>query len=372
MDVIVSKADLSRALGVIQNIVDRKTTMPVLMNVLLTSSENELRIAASDLEINALIKIRAESKASGSTTLNAKIFGDIVRELPDAPVRLVRTDGERVEISSNTSTLKMIGVAAEEYPALPGISLKPTCRVKARLLSEMVSKTMYATSLDETRFNLNGVYLEAIKSKSDQFVKMTATDGHRLAFITRPIEGLELPQGVIIPRKGLVELRKVLDNEIERDVLIGVQEGFLIIESDASKMAVRLVDSEYPDCSQVLPKKKGVVARIPSAALCQALRRVALMVSDKGKCVRLDFSKDRLCISSQSPELGEAREVMDITYDGAALSVGFNAIYIVEACSAIGENQDVHFELHGELGPLQISAEGDDASISIVMPMRLA
>ncbi len=375
MDITISKAELNRALYLTQSIVERKTTMPILVNVLISASDRKLKIAATDLEITAMATAAAEVRSPGSTTVNAKVFADIVRELPDGEVTVKLGEGERVEITAKNSKLKMIGVTAEEYPSLSGLAFTPKSKLPAPQLLEMIEKTLYAVSFDETRYNLNGVCFELTggKGKKDpQSLRMVATDGHRLALVTRPVSGMSFTERVIVPRKGLTEVKKIVEGAGDKDIGFDIVDGFLVVESGDAKIAMRLIDGEFPDYNQVLPKDKGTVATLNAGEFAQALRRVVLMVSDKNKCVKLDFAKSSLRISSSSPELGEASEELAVSYDGKPLSVGFNAKYLLDIALSIQESQNLAMELHGELGPGRCYAEGDEAYEAIVMPMRLA
>ncbi len=377
MDLSISKAELSKALFITESIVEKRTTMPILSNVLLSAADGKLKISATDLEVTALATVPAKVKASGSITVNAKVFADIVRELPDSEVTLKLGEADRLEVVSKGSRLKMVGVSAEEFPSLPGVSFEARCKISSYQLLEMINKTVYAVSLDETRFNLNGVCFELIGDgkgkgkKGAKALRFVATDGHRLAMITRPIDDLDFEERVIVPRKGLSEIRKLISGDEDIQVGIDVRDGFLILETAAAKVSMRLIDGEFPDYNQVLPKQAGTIVTLEIGEFSQALRRVALMVSDKGKCVRMDFASNTLRISSSSPELGEAIEELHVKYSGKPLSVGFNAKYILDIAASIEEGRKLNLELNGELGPGKFFAEGDDSYIGIVMPMRL-
>ena len=373
MYITVTKADLYKALSLAQSIVEKRTTMPILANVLLSASEGRLKISATDLEVTAVIGTKAEIRSGGSTTLSARVLTDIVRELPEADVTIRLAEGERVEINSKNSKLKMIGVSAEEYPSLPGVGFQVNGKIDAAEFLEMVNKTIYAVSTDETRFNLNGVCFDYAGGKGKtKNVIMVSTDGHRLSMITRPLGDIGEFEKVIVPRKGLVELKKVLEDAGKGQVGLDIRDGFLVVETSEVKLSMRLIDGEFPDYSQVLPKTKGVKVLIDTADLSQALKRVALMVTDKGKCVRLDFVKDSVRISSSSPELGEATEEIAVKYNGDPISVCFNARYLIDFCGSLSENQQIVLELHGELGPGKLYPESDDSYVAIVMPMRLS
>ena len=375
MKVKIQKSELSKALHLLQSIVEKKTTMPILSNFLLTAVDNGLRLAATDLEITAVSLVPAKVDGRGSTTINARIFSEIVRELPDGELSLHLSDNERLEIKTGRSSLKMVGVSAEEYPTLQGVDLQAKGRVAAPQLVEMINRTIYAVSQDETRFNLSGVCFEPLVEKAgkktNSSLRLVATDGHRLAMITRPLEDIAVTQKVIVPRKGLTEVRKLLEEVGDSVVGIDLKEGFLKIETPNSQLSVRLIDAEFPDYTQVIPQEKGVRATIDSELLAQALRRVALMVTDKAKCVKLDFAKGVLRISSSSPELGEAKEELEIDYSGEPLSIGFNARYMLDIINAFGEKRQVCLDLFGTSGPGRFSSAGDESALAIVMPMRL-
>jgi DNA polymerase-3 subunit beta len=353
--------------------VGKKTTMPILNNFLLSASDGKLRISATDLEITAIASGTAQVRAAGSTTVNAKIFSEIVRELPNGDITMKVTEGERLEIVAKNSKLRMVGASSDEFPSLPGMNFQPKVRVTSTQLSEMIGKTLYAVSQDDSRHNLVGVCfeMEAGKSKKEKPLRLVATDGHRLGMVTRPMAGLDLEERIIVPRKGLSEMKRILDAEEGKDVGIEVREGYLVLEASKSKISVHLIDAEFPDYNQVIPKGKTSHAIIASGDLSHALRRVALMVSDKSKCVRFDFNKESVRISSSSPELGDATDELPIKYSGEPVSVGFNALYILDFLGTLGEPGNVVVELNGALGPGKFSPEGDDSCVGIVMPMRL-
>lgn len=384
MEITIPKSDLSKLLHVTLAIAEKKSTMPILGNLLLNAEEKSFKVTGSDLEITAVASSQASVKKPGAITVSAKVFGDLVRELPDGEITIRATDRDRVEVIAGSSQLKIVGVSADEYPVPPGLSLKTRCRLPASTLSEMINKTLYAVSLDEGRYNMNGVCLEVLGGTAAG-LRMVATDGHRLALITRPIDGVDFTgltvkggkksatatDHVIVPRKGLAEVRKALETAGESPVGVDVSEGFLVVEGPAWKLVVRLLDSEFPNYEQVIPKTIGSKAVVLSSNLAQALKRVSLVVSDKNKGVRLDFSENLVRITSSSPELGEALEEVQVQYSGKDFSVGFNARYVLDVLSTLAEHQPFVLELNGETGPGKFYAESDESCIGIVMPLRL-
>lgn len=373
MDICISKSELSKALSYTQRIAESKTTMPILVNVLLSASRNELKISGSDLEITAIARAEADVAQVGSITVNAKNFSDIVRELPDGMVHITVNEAARVKITADSTVVNMIGVSADEYPTLNGIGINVVNKINSAHLLEMISKTIYAVSLDDTRFNLTGVCFKIEKgAKGEKFLKMAATDGHRLSVITRPAGDVDFEGSCIVPRKGLGELRRILETQTDAFVGLTIQDNFLVVDTENVKMSAKLIDGEFPDYSQVLPSTKGVMAVLNSGALSQALKRVSLMVSEKDKKVRFEFSENLLKISSSSPELGDAKEELEITYSGEPICVGYNARYVFDIASSLKEDQNIVIEVHGPIGPGRFYAEGDESYIGIVMPVRLS
>lgn len=385
MEITIPKTELSKLLHITLAIAEKKSSMPILGNLLLKADGGLLNVTASDLEVTAVASGSTSIKKPGSITVGAKVFGDLVRELPDGDVTVRAADRNRVEVIAGPSKLKIVGVGAEEYPVSAGLDLKTKCKIPAPTLIEMINKTLYAVSMDEGRYNMNGVCLEIAKEGKTTALRMVATDGHRLALITRPIDGVEFSglslksnkegQGVvdhvIVPRKGLAEIRKALETAGDVPVGVDVRDGFMVVEGPAWKLVVRLLDSEFPNYGQVLPKSDGTRITVLSSLLAQALKRVSLVVSDKNKGVRFDFFKGLVKISSSSPEVGEALEDLEVQYNGKDFSVGFNARYIIDVLSAVSENQPFVMELNGETGPGKFYAEADESSIGIVMPLRL-
>jgi DNA polymerase-3 subunit beta len=371
MELTINKSELTKALSCIQSIVQKKTTMPILSNALISASKEGLNLSATDLEIALSAKVPAKISKEGSTTVNAKVLYDVVKELPDAEVTLKLGEGERLEVVCGKSRTRIIGASAEEFPGLPGQGLSPKAKMPSKQLSEIISKTIYSVSMDETRFNLNGVNFEIVDGDKAKSLRLVATDGHRLAMITRPAGNLNFKGSVLVPRKGLLEINKLISEYPSDEIAVGVEDGFIVTEAPGVKLSIRLIDGEFPDYRQVMPKSKGVKATVNGAELAMALKRVSLMVTDKAKGAKLDFSNGTLRISSYSPELGDASEEISVDYKGDTLSVGFNARYILDILTAVNESQRFVLELHGELGPGKIYPESDESCLAIVMPMRL-
>lgn len=374
MKLSIPKTELQRGLARIQAIVEKRNSMPILSNVLLEASKSaaggRLQLTATDLEVGIRGSHDAEVVAPGSLTASAKKLHEIVRELPDEPVHLESTANSYLEIRCARSRFVLAGTAGEEYPSIPSPTPGRTTRIQAVVLSAMIERSMYAASADETRYNLNGVYFEVLSEGGK--LRMVATDGHRLAYVDRAIAGdiSGLASGVIVPRKGLAELKRLVDEEDADEVELGFEgESGLARKGDVT-LAMRLIQGEFPNYRQVLPK--GIKHRlvVPSEPLLQALRRVALFSAERSRAVRLQLQEGHLVLSTSSPELGEAHEELDIDFAGPELNLGFNARYLLDALGAL-HAKEIEIGLQDELSPAQLRPLDDADTLSVVMPMRL-
>lgn len=363
----LGKDNLSHLLYLTNTIVERRNTMPILANVKLTADDAGLHVAATDLEVSLVGQTDANVSTPGTITVSAKFLYDIVKELPGDSVTLKSSSGERLEIESGQSHFKINGISSDEFPSLMGITIDDCVSVEAEKLFEMLDKTMYAVSMDETRYNINGVFAESMEDGS--MLRFVATDGHRLAMIDRPSDGLALESGVIIPRKGIQELKKVLENN-EGAAKVSVKDGFFTVQSGQITLGVRLIDGEFPDYRQVLPKETATVVTLDRNELLSTVKRVSLVTTDKSRSVRFKFESGTLTILSSSPEYGEASESISVEQDGEDVFIGFSARYVIDLLSAMSNCEKVTLKLSGDLGPGLF--EGDNAQnySCIVMPMR--
>ena len=374
MKLSISKTELLHGVSRIQSIVEKRNSMPILANTLIEAStaegEKGLQLSATDLEVGLQTRHAAQVEKAGGLTISAKKLFEIVRELPDDQIELEATANSYLEIRCNRSRFTLAGTAAEEYPTLPEFSPEKTVPVSTALLSAMIDCTMYAASVDETRYNLNGVYFEVLPDQG--VIRLVATDGHRLACIDREIEGdiSALSSGVIIPRKGLGELKRLVDEaDTEQIDLAFAQNTGLARKGDVT-LVMRLIEGEFPNYNQVIPKDLNRHLILAADPLIHSLRRVALLSSERNRAVKLELGDGQLIISSNNPDLGDAREELDVDYGGESLSIGFNARYLLDAIGAIG-TKDIRISFQDELSPVRISPPDDETIIGVVMPMRI-
>ncbi len=369
MNINVKKENLTRLLYLTNTIVERKNTMPVLANVKLTAEKNSLSVGATDLEVSLLGSTEAEVESPGSITVSGKVLYEIVRELPEENVKLKVTKGQRFEIESGQSRFKINGISSDEFPSIMGLQLNSPASVSAETIYEMLEKTAYAVSLDETRYNITGVCVETHNEQKKPMLRFAATDGHRLSYIDREADGLAMSAPVILPRKGIQELKKLLDGN-ESTLQVSVNEGFFTVKADGVVLGIRLVDGQFPDYRQVIPKETKSEATISKQELLAAVRRVSLVTTDKSRSIRFRALDSSLLISSSSPEYGEASETIPISKKGEDVTVGFSGRYILDILNAMQRSETITMKLSSELGPGILLGDGDEDYSCVVMPMR--
>lgn len=370
----IAKPEFQRGLARIQTIVERRSTMPILANVLLearsSNKANQLELVATDLEVGIRSTHACEVAKAGGVTVSAKKLFEIVRELPEESVRVEVSENAYLTLRCARAEFTLAGTTSEEYPTLPTIAPERTVTVQAAVLGDMIERTMYAASTDETRFNLNGVFFERLEDSGK--LRMVATDGHRLARVDRTlgtqIEGLE--RGVIIPRKGLGELKRLVDEEDADEVELGFEGNSGLARRGGVTLVMRLIEGEFPNYRQVIPADTQHQLAIPAEPLQHALRRVALLSAERSRAIKFELGEGRLGLSSSNPDLGEAREELDVDYAGPALAIAFNARYLIDAVTACGA-KEVRISLRDPLSPALLAPTDDEDSLAVVMPMRL-
>jgi DNA polymerase III subunit beta len=374
MKLTIQRTELQRGLARLQSIVEKRNSMPILANVLLTASgkgaSGSLELAATDLEVGIRGIQRADVQKAGAVTVSARRLYDIVRELPEEAVSLEDTPQAYLEIRCGRGRFTLAGTAAEEYPSLPDFAPGSVVRLQAAVLSQMIERTMYAASLDETRYNLNGVHFEVLGDSGK--IRMVSTDGHRLALVDRAVASdlSGLASGVIVPRKGLAELKRLVDEEDADEVELGFEGSSGLARKGDVTLLMRLIEGQFPNYQQVIPKQSDHTLTLATEPLVRALRRVALLSAERSRAIKFEIAERSLTISSSNPDVGEAQEEIDIDHDGPALSIGFNAKYLLEALGALAA-KEVHMGLRDANAPAEIRPTDDRESLAVVMPMRL-
>jgi DNA polymerase III subunit beta len=375
MELKIATSELSKALGRSQGIVEKKSTMPILSHVLLEAKKDQLIVSATDLDlaVSSEHSEGCEVLKEGALAVSARHLYDIVRAMPEQQVTLKKGHNNYLELRSGPSEFRIVGLPAEDFPALPRFEKVPFGDIDAKALLDMVERTFFAVSTDETRYNLNGVYFEP----SAEVLRLVATDGHRLSLVERKAgAAFGLKKGVILPKKGLQELRKLLaeaaEASVEGETKLGFVENSAILRRPGVTLSMRLIEGLFPDYRQVIPKPGDRAVKLGRDRFQETLRRVSLLSTDKAHAVKLELSKGILKVTSQNPDLGEAKEEVPVDYEGEPLKIGFNARYILDVLAVV-QSKDVSFELADDLSPgvLRGADEADQGFTAVVMPMRI-
>ncbi|MFI5394883.1 MAG: DNA polymerase III subunit beta [Candidatus Binatia bacterium] len=370
MEFTIARDELLQGLYLTQGIVERRTTIPILANVLMESVEDGVSIAATDQEVGVRRRCEAKIKKKGALTTGARKLYEIVRECPEGAIVIRTLENNWIEISSGKSRFKIVGLDPKEFPAMPSPVAereRQTLTVSSEVLREMITRTLFAVSTDETRLNLSGIFLESPEKGK---LRMVATDGHRLSMITRPIEDGGPASGVIVPRKGVAEISKVIESGADA-VTLSLQGGVAHATRGQVDLSMRLVEGEFPDYNQVIPQKSERRMLVAAELLLAALRRVSTVSSERTRGVKLQIEAGKLEMSSMNPDVGEATEELAVEYDGAALSIGFNAKYVMDLLSVLPESAHVEIGFNDDVSPGVVRCEADPEYLYVVMPMRL-
>lgn len=376
MELTIERSVLLSGLGLAQGIVERRNTVPILSNVLLEGKAATLTLMATDLEVGLRAQLACKDSKPGTITLNARKLFEIVRETEAGEIAMKSLEGDWVEIKCGRARFKMMSLDPRSFPAMPGAGEQPTTgagttatlKIAASMLSAMIDQTIFAVSPDETRYNLSGVFIEGLEAGK---VRMVATDGHRLALVDRPCAGFTLAKGAILPRKGLGELKRLLDQAGEAEVSLTLESQLAWLRHGQTEVSMRLVEGEFPDYRGVIPSSSKYRVRVQREALLNAIKRAAIFSSERYHGIRMALSNGTLTVSSTSPELGEASETIDVEFTGDDFSVGFNAAYLMQALGVIPPADELVLAVSDEVSPGVVGPADDDSFRYVVMPMRL-
>jgi DNA polymerase III subunit beta len=369
MEFSVSKSDLVRELSLSQGVVEKKTTIPILSNVLLEARGDRVVLTATDLELGIRCSCPAKVKKEGSGTVPAKKLLDYVRLLPDAELNIKFLDNHWANLTCGRSKTRMAGMSRESFPELPQMPER-VAEIPVRVLSSMIARTSFAISMEESRFTLNGALL-LLKPES---MTMVATDGHRLAYVESGVDGghVNKPFRALMPKKAMGEIVKLADDSEDKAIFAG-DDNHLFFQIGDRLLLTRKLTGNFPDYERVLPKDNSLTATLNKDEVRSAIQRVAQFADERSKAIRVKFVPGEVQIFSSSVETGESEETVPSQYEGPDLDIGFNAQYLLDFLGAIGQSE-VAFELKdpksaGELRPA--GAELKDHYRYVVMPMRI-
>lgn len=385
MEFVAKQSSLLRELSLVQGVVEKKNTVPVLANVLLTAGEDAVSVMATDLEVSVRSSLSAKVKKEGALSVSARKLHEIVRALPDADVQIKATGENWATITCEQSRFKIMGLPKEDFPTLPVPSSDGKVTFGVQQFKEMAQKVIFAVANDDARYALNGALMILDKGS----ITLVASDSHRLAFVKRPLggDGPSAEQRVVIPHKALGELSRIAE-EVGGEIVFSRHENQIFFEMGRCTLTSRLLEGQFPNFEKVLPSGNDKIVSLGRTAFGDAVRRVSLVANERNKAVKLSLSKGKLEISSRNPELGEASEEIPVDFSGGTVEIGFNAKYLLDFVAATGADA-VTFELKDEAtqglmlptpapkaakeseGAKKRSKAGDEEYKYVVMPMRI-
>jgi DNA polymerase-3 subunit beta len=369
MNLTISKEQIINGLQAVQNVVSTRTTLPILSNVLLRAEGNRLELTATDLDVTIACGVEAKVKKPGASTVPVKKLFSIVRELNNAEIDLEVDDKNVCAIRSGSSFYKINGLSADEFPPLPQFKDDKKVVLPQETIKGMLKKTSFAISTDESRYVLNGIFI----SLKDHKMTMVATDGRRLALVDEEVDVSEQSQGeFIVPAKTVNELNRLLVDKGELELRYAEnQASFTLKDEKGSSILIisKLIEGNYPNYRQVIPAETKERVPLMREEFLHALRRAEIMTSEKSNSVKLSFGKNKLEITANSPEVGEAKETLAVNYKGPELAIAFNPKYVIDPLNAL-VNDEVFMELIDELSPGVLKINGP--FLYVVMPMRLS
>jgi len=372
MKISIERATLLKAVGQAQSVVERRNTIPILANVLIEAEGDSVSFRATDLDIEVVDKIAAHVERAGATTVSAVTLNEIVRKLPDGALVQLTDDGAsgRLTIEAGRSNFALATLPREDFPVMASSEYHSNFSAPAPVLRRLFDKSKFAISTEETRYYLNGVYMHVAEADGGKVLRCVATDGHRLARIDAELPpGAEDMPGVIVPRKTVGEMRKLLDDD-EAIIAVSVSETKVRFATPEITLTSKVIDGTFPDYTRVIPTGNTRKLEVDAADFAKAVDRVATVSSERSRAVKLQLDEDRLILSVNAPDSGNAEEELAVAYNDEKLEIGFNAKYLLEIASQVDRENAVF--MFNSAGDPTLMREGNDTSaVYVVMPMRV-
>ena len=371
MKAIIEKKKLMQALIHLHGVVEKRNTIPILANVLIEAQDNFLSLAATDMEIAELQKVTCKIEQSGVITTPAHVLHDIVRKLPEnAVIELESFEGKKLEIKTDKISFSLMCLNPKDFPDIHSGSFPDSFEIEADRLSRLIDKTLFSVSTEETRYYLNGIYIHTVKEENEERFRVVATDGHRLSRLST-----ELPSnaknlgGVIIPRKTVIELRKIIDGK-QNTVRVQLSKNKIRFSIDSISLTSKLLDGTFPDYEKVIPSNNTKELIIDNKEFIDAVDRVSTVSMEKSRAVKISLSNNLISLNVNSHDVGNASEDLEIDYKHDNLEIGFNSKYLLDIAAQI-QGKEIEILLSDSASPALITDPDQDGVIFVLMPMRV-
>ena len=375
MKVRIGRDELLTGLQRVQGVVEKRNTMPILSNILLEAKQDGVEIVATDLEIGMRGLYKGAVLSTGGVTISARKLFEIVKELPPGDIELTATDNNWTTIQAGKSQFKVVGLPNSEYPALPTIDREGLIPLSGEGLLELIRKTLFAAGDNDARYILNGLLVTLIATDKKTSLRLVGTDGHRLAVAEQEVgkagnKGVPQEMKAIIPKKAAHEIRHLLEEGGDAEPLIGFSKNLMIFRKSGLLLTSRLMEGNYPNYQQVIPKENGKKISVNRIELESALRRVSVLAKDKASAVKISFASGQMTLFSSSPDYGEATEELPARYEGETLNTGFNARYLLDAFNVM-DGETISLQMETPLSPCLIQEPESPGFKCVVMPIKV-
>lgn len=371
MEVTVNRQELYKAVSRVQSIIEKRSNMPILSMILVSAKDAELVISATDLEISLQQKTAAEVTVPGSVTIPGRKFFEILKESKSAKLQLKERPNSRIFISDENARYNLACLPPDEYPVFVEPEGVPTAEIDGLTLREMIEKTIYSVTMEEAGFKLSGIYVEKMVQDQSSSLRMVSTDGHRLSMIEKDVKGaneIDLPTGVMIPKKGMMELSKLASEG--GSLRFGFKQNNCLARTGDSVLVMRLLESKFPDYNAVIPKKTKSMIKIKREALLDGMKKMMILSNETYRGVKISMENDTMELVSVNPDLGDAQEKLEIEYKGERFDAGFNPKYFTDVLQTM-DSETVEVGFIDNSSPCIIKGSDDKGFLGLIMPMRL-
>lgn len=375
MKVRIGRDELLTGLQRVQGVVEKRNTMPILSNILLEAKQDGVEIVATDLELGMRGLYKATVLKTGGVTISARKLFEIIKELPSSEIELTAGDNNWTTIQAGKSQFKVVGLPSAEYPALPAIEREGLTPLSGDGFLELIRKTLFAAGDNDARYILNGLLVTLVVTDNKTALRLVGTDGHRLAVAEQEVGKAGSKGGpqeikAIIPKKAAQEMRRLLEEGGNGEPLIGFTKNLMIFRKSGLLLTSRLMEGNYPNYQQVIPKEGGKKISVNRVELESALRRVSVLSKDKANAVKVSFESGKMTLFSSNPDYGEATEELPARYEGEALNTGFNARYLLDVFSVM-DGESISLQMETPLSPCLIQEPESPGFKCVVMPIKI-
>ncbi len=377
LHVLVDRDQMVKPLQKVQSIVDKKTIMNIINNVFIYTDDKYLYIEATDLEISYRSKVPCDIKEQGAVTINSRQLFEIIKDFPSPVIELREKENCWVTLGAGEKAeYKIGGLPPDDFPKFRHVESKNYTDIQSKVLKTLIDKTIFSASFDDKKFTLSGIFMQQLTGEDEEhreisMLRMVSSDGHRLSLMEAEIESenLDLKEGVIIPKKGAYEIKKIIEeNELTR---LGIDENFCFVVSGSDQLVIRLIDGKFPDYTVIIPEKKERFLTFDKQTVYNALKRISVLCTDNMfRGVKATITNNSMEIESLDKNLGEAREIVEIAYDGEPFEMAFNAKYMMDALSVM-DSDIVILTANNPESPCLLTGEKDKGFLGLIMPMSL-